>query len=192
MASPFTDLVRQAAAENTCVKVGCTTCGAGRFRSELRRLNEQSPHGLCTALWSVQLQEVVALPDWGDCLRWALHELEQVSPDDVDRLLTAWGENPNVPTCFLDWILYYVVRPMSSNRPVRAAWIKRCLVAATTTQNESLIESLIWTLGKNLVGLPEFYRLASASAVESQPVTLALRKTLMPKRDDAGNGSSMP
>jgi hypothetical protein len=115
-----------------------------------------------------------------------------VSPEDVDQLLTDWGKNPNVPIRFLDWILYYVVRPMSPNRAVRATWIERCLVVARATQDESLIESLIWTLGKGLVGLPEFYTLANALAVESQPVAIALRKTVVSKRDDAGNGSSMP
>ncbi len=48
------------------------------------------------------------------------------------------------------WNLFYFVRYLSESSEVRDSWITKCADLAVQSQDESLIESLIWTLRSNL------------------------------------------
>jgi hypothetical protein len=171
--NPFLGLVQRVVPENMCVSFPCTTCGAGQFRSELRSLNKEDDEGLTKALRQASIEELMALPKWGECLRWALHEIQRTS---VGPLLEVWLGQTNLPVQFIDYVLYYVVRHLPDTVSAKRTWIDRCIGVAVATGDESLTESIVFVLGHDVVNHPIFLSRATEMANHSRVVATALRK----------------
>jgi len=156
-----------------CTRVVCTTCGAGSYRKVLAEARQEDPMGFAEALASRPFECWLQFADCRGAVFHALNALGGSHP--VSQVLERWMTRPETPTWLLDAVLFDIVRTGRAESPIREVWLDRALQAAEVTQDGSLVESLVYTLGGttrehiSLLGLAE--RLAA-----SQPrVAKALR-----------------
>jgi hypothetical protein len=123
----------------------CTTCGATEFRSAMKQLGD----GLADELASLDLSALTEIPNWDETLRLVLDDIRKA--ELMDRVLTAWLPQLDRHIRVADLILFYYVRRGAINAPmsieVLQRWREKCIDLALQTSNESLVESLIYTLG---------------------------------------------
>ncbi|MBA3632043.1 MAG: hypothetical protein H0W58_04410 [Acidobacteria bacterium] len=155
MENQFAQLVQKSADLNWCVQIYCTTCGAMDFRNSLAEISQNDGSKLVEILSELDIEEFTQLQNWGECLRLAFYDLR--FPFLQTEILTEWLPKINDNIRFTDWILFYVVRYLPDNNEVRNAWISKCADLAVESQDESSIESLIWTLRADL---PKFKELS--------------------------------
>jgi hypothetical protein len=81
--------------------------------------------------------------------------------DSVTDVMERWITRLDTPTWLLDAVLFDIVRAARAESPIREVWVDRALQAAVVTEDVSLVESLVYTLGEatrehvSLVGLAE-------------------------------------
>jgi hypothetical protein len=96
----------------------------------------------------------MALSNWQDCLRVTFTDLQ---PQVQGRVLIAWLDAVGEDVGFADFVLFYLVRPLLFQPDVKEAWIRRGIQLALTTLDESLVETLVWTLGKGVRDHPPLF-----------------------------------
>ena len=149
-------------------------CGANEFRQALRERGTKVADDLAT----VDLDALEASPDWFNGVRLALDELQ--NPELKDRVFTAWLPQMDRHVRVADFVLLYCVRrgalfaPMSIE--LLRQWIAKCVDLASRTGDESLVESLIITLGHRYNEYPELAAVVGRLARVSRLVSVALRR----------------
>jgi hypothetical protein len=170
----FLELVAEAQRRDWCLRPGCTTCGAGKFRRALRDDIGQ----LAEDLASLDLDALERTPDWEGALRLGLDSLGAV--ERMDRALTAWLPQIDAHVRLADLILFYYVRRGTlfggMSRDVLEGWRGRCVEIACATSDASLVESLIYTLGDQLVNHPELADVIRVARERSPKVALAVQR----------------
>jgi len=140
----FLSLLHVARRNRWCTRP-CTTCGASDFRAELRQLGTE----LADDLADLDLSALEETPGWDDALRLAFDELQ--TPELKDQVLTMWLPQIDRHIRLADLVLFYYVRrgalfvPMSIE--IIQQWLAKCIELASQTGDESLVESLVYTLG---------------------------------------------
>jgi hypothetical protein len=174
----FLSLLRLARQNGWCTRPYCTTCAATDFRTALRQFGAE----LADDLAALDLMALEETSGWEDALRLALDELK--SPDLKDRVLTMWLSQIDRHIRLADLVLFYYVRrgavfaPMSIE--VLQQWSAKCIDLASQTSDESLVESLICTLGR-YKDYPELDAVVTDLVARgSQRVSLALRRQVQP------------
>jgi hypothetical protein len=174
----FLNLLHLARQNGWCTKPYCTTCAATDFRTALRQFGAELANDLAV----LDLSALEKMSGWEDALRLALDELQ--SPDLKDRVLTMWLPQIDRHIRLADLVLFYYVRrgalfaPMSIG--VLQQWSAKCIDLASQTSDESLVESLICTLGRY-----RDYPVLDAVVLDlvahgSRRVSLALRRQVQP------------
>ncbi len=153
MENQFVQLVQKSSKLNWCVQISCTTCGAMDFRNSLKEISQNSDSKLVEILSELNIEEFKQLQNWGECLRLAFYALR--FPFLQTEVLAKWLPKINDNIRFADWILFYFVRYLPEISEVRETWISKCADLAVDSQDESLIESLIWTLRSDLLKFKE-------------------------------------
>lgn len=148
MMNQFARLVKTSAELNWCVQISCTTCGAMDFRKSLQEISQNDPSKLIQILSDLDIAEFIKLQNWGECLRLAFYDLR--FPFRQAEILSEWLPDIEDHIRFADWNLFYFVRYLPENNEVRDSWISKCADLAVDSQDESLIESLVWTLRSDL------------------------------------------
>ena len=170
----FMSLLQLARRNRWCTKPYCTTCGASEFRAALRQLGAE----LADDLADIDLGLLEGTPDWADALRLALDELQNA--DLKDRVLASWLPLIDEHVRLADLVLFYYVRrgalfaPMSIE--VLRLWLTKCIDLALLTKDESLVESLLYTLGAGYREYPALDVVARGLARDSRRVSLALQR----------------
>lgn len=161
----FIAVINTANSRNWCVKPGgyCTTCGMADVHSALTEID------LDQALGSLDLEELWSMPDWDLFLQAASRHPEF----DRRRLLESWLPMIGHRTRFADVVLFYFVRRTT---PLFKPWIDACADVALHDGHESLIESLLYTIGDGIEEYPALSELARSMAPESMPIRRALWK----------------
>jgi hypothetical protein len=114
----------------------------------------------------------------GDALRLALDELQ--APSLKERVLTAWLPRLDQHIPLADLVLFYYVRhgalfaPMSLE--VLQQWLRKCVNLASHTRDESLVESLVYTLGTRYHEYPSLDAAIHDLASTSRRVSLAIQR----------------
>ena len=172
MENEYAKLVQKSAEMNWCVQIYCTTCGSMEFRQSLREISNNDYSKLVKLLSDLNIQEYTQLRNWDECLRLAFHDL----PFSFLRaeVLSNWLLIINENIRFADWNLFYFVRYLSKENNVRNEWISKCIVLAIKTQDESLIESLVWTLGSSVSEDKTLLELAKSKSASSTKIRNAL------------------
>jgi len=141
----FLEILERGRDNKWCMNLHCTTCGATEFRSAIKQLGE----GLADELASLDLSAFTEMPHWDKSLRLVLDDIRK--PELMDQVLTAWLPQLDQHIRVADLILFYYVcrgalfAPMSIE--VLQQWWDKCVDLAVQTGNESLVESLIYTIG---------------------------------------------
>ena len=141
----FLNILESARDNKWCMSLYCTTCGATEFRLAMKHLGD----GLADELASLDLSALTEMPNWDETLRLVLDDIRKA--ELMDRVLTAWLPQLARHIRVADLILFYYVRRGAINAPmsidVLQRWREKCVDLAVQTANESLVESLIYTLG---------------------------------------------
>src|SRR5947209_6249183 len=153
MVNEFAQLVETAAASDWCTRIYCTTCGNGEFRKSVTAIGDGIGFGLSDALADLDISQYTTLRNWDDCIRIAFLHLP--FPPQREKVLMRWLPQLDLNIRFADVVLFYVVRYLESDDPVRQAWISSCAKLAVKSNDTSLVESLVWVLGSQLLAFPE-------------------------------------
>ena len=170
----FLSLLQLASRNRWCTRPYCTTCGASDFRAALRELDTE----LSDELASLDLTALEETADWDDPLRLALDQLP--NPEMKDRVMKAWLPQLDRHIRLADIVLFYYVRrgalfaPMSIE--VLQQWLAKCIDLASKTDDESLVESLVYTLGTRYKEYPVLDSMVHNLASRSRRVFLALQR----------------
>lgn len=176
--NPFLDILTIAVQNHWCVKPFCTTCGANEFRNSLQVLAHSSHNSLVEALSMLDINELRIFPDWDDALRIALGEIKNAL--DMDKVLKGWLPHLDANVVLADIVLFYFVRrgalrvPMSIE--VLSEWLDACIALALRTYNESLLESLVYTLGSEIQDYKELWAAVVDISGKSRKIQLALQR----------------
>lgn len=173
------EIMRQAEEKNWCTRPGCTTCGSNEYRSALRSLNDGARKGLGSGLASVDLRELQTLRDWSDSVQIAL--VEAAASDQLDEVLEAWlPEIPAHPRV-ADLVLFYFVKRgaliAGMSVDILKTWVNACVELAVSTQDSSLIESLLYSAPDALKDHADGLEVAKSVARRNRKVRLALQRS---------------
>jgi hypothetical protein len=172
----FIEIIKAAEENDWCVNPFCTTCGSREFKDELRKLSEEHESGFIDALCAADLSDLQSSSNWRDALRITLGQIDDVK--DMDKVLKAWLPNlqSNIPLA--DFVLFYFCRGgllfSTMSGEVLGAWVDTCKQLAIKTKNESLIESLIYTLPEGIKYDQELMEVIKLAAVDSGTIRRAI------------------
>ena len=175
----FLEILDRVSQERWCVTPFCTTCGSRDYRIALRQMGSNSRPRLAESLSKLNLVELCRLREWDDALRIALGEISDAA--QMDEVLSAWLPAIKQHVAVADIVLFYFVRrgalfaPMSVE--VLRMWMDACVELACETHNESLVESLVYTLGRRVESSPELQRVVTLVSGSSQKVRLAVERS---------------
>ena len=151
-------MVQTASQLRWCTKPHCTTCGNREARARLKAIAFDAGFALANQLSELTPSEIVKLPNWDDCIRLAFFEIPLPGPQE--KVLTSWLHNLHNDVQFADVVLFYIIRSLPFRESIGKDWIEKCVSLAIDTKNESLIESVLWTLGAKAKNYPAFLELA--------------------------------
>jgi len=98
------------------------------------------------------------------------------APRPVSQVLERWITRLDTPTWLLDAVVFDVIRIGLAESPIREVWMDRALQAAEGTQDASLVESLVYTLGEGTREHVTLVGLAKQLAASQPRVAKALRR----------------
>lgn len=170
----FLEVLEEAREKGWCMSHFCTTCGAMEFRSALWKLGDE----IADDLASLDLDVLEDLPTWDETIRFALDEIKR--PKLMDQVLMAWQPQLDRHIRVADVVLFYYVRRGALFAPMSIKtlemWRDQCVELAIRTRDESLVDSLICTVG-HLAGYPELVVVIRELAAQgSRRITTALRR----------------
>jgi hypothetical protein len=130
---------------------------------------------LAKELFELPISEFVKLQYWEGHLRMAFHAVRD--PDLQASVLQRWLESPLKDVRFVDVVVFYLIRHGHLHAPVGDAWVKAAVALAEHTKDRSLVESLIWSLGRSIANYPTFASLARELGQQSPSIAKALNET---------------
>lgn len=149
MSNQFVEIVQKASRLGWCTRLYCTTCLNHELREEFRKLAGEVGFELAEQLAELAPSEVVLLPNWENRIRLAF--LQIALPGPQQKVLDAWANKLDREIRLADIVLFYVVRILPFGQYISSRWIDKCISLALETRDESLTESLIWTLGRKVI-----------------------------------------
>lgn len=173
-------LIDQARANRWCVKPDCTTCGAMEFRTELLRQLGQGEGEYCESLEAINLDELEKRPDWDRSIVITLGLL--ANGERKDRVLLAWLRQLDGHVRLADVVLFHLVRRGSLAASISPEtcrlWLEKCIDLAHRTRDESLLESILYTIGDEYMKYPELRKSIEEAQVRSNKIRQAIQKTM--------------
>ncbi len=164
--------MEHAAEMKWCVKPRCTTCGAQKFRGALRNLGGPLGGPVCDALCELSPVELVRLPRWDEALETAILDLRVEG--QVEAVLGAWLPHVGRTPRFDDVVLFRFVRFLGTTSPIRESWIKAAIPPAVAMKDHSLVESLLFVLGPDVIRFPKLATVATELAISSKQMRRVL------------------
>jgi hypothetical protein len=130
---------------------------------------------LADELLTLSIPEFLRLQYWNGHLRMAFfclrdHDLQALV---LRRWLTTFSDDVH----FGDVVVFYLVKPAHVGTDIGDAWIKKAVALAERTQDASLVESLIWTLGRSASAHTGLFTLATEMGQRSPSIAKALFET---------------
>ncbi len=129
---------------------------------------------LMRELLALPLDELRELLYWEDHLRMAFYFLRDREREA--EILRHWLAASGDDVEFVDTVVFYLIRPRHLGTDLATAWIDRAITLAVAAQHESLVESLVWTLGGSVSTNPRLAAIATAMASGSPKIARALIK----------------
>ncbi|HCC54227.1 MAG TPA: hypothetical protein DEQ20_04780 [Desulfobulbaceae bacterium] len=173
MSNPFIDIVRTANKNKWCTTPYCTTCIAREYRQALQDLGGGGlGGGLANALSKLKPSELTLEDNWQDALLTAIIDLPFSL--QLEGILKNWSEKLDEDINFTDFVLFKVIRNISSNSEIWKQWIDICISLAVRSHNFSLIESLLLVMGRKAVDQQELIEIAKEYAKSSRQMKRVL------------------
>lgn len=141
---------------------------------EFLRLRGWREH-LAEEMLTLPISDFLKLQYWDGHLRMAFFCLRE--HDLQAQALESWLQSFDDGIRFADVVLFYLVKPSYVGTPVGDAWIQKTVALAEQTKDLSLVESLVWTLGRSASNHPAFVSLAKELSQYSPSITKALNET---------------
>lgn len=179
-ANPFLEAVWCADEHGMCISAGCSECGALEFRRSLATLDglpidqpvnqrpiasADAPSKVASALMTVDFQLLRLAPHWYDALDVALFHCRDRG--DLQYVIDQWLSRMDIPIRILDLVLFRHARYAFPQPRLADLWIERCLDAAATSGDETLVESLILSCPERVGADPRALRTAIEVASRS-------------------------
>jgi hypothetical protein len=188
----FLDLLKTAKRENWCTKPGCTTCGSTQYRSALQKLASQDGTPLARAMAEADPGQVMLAMCNPDAVIMATRFLHR---GQLDEVLSAWlpglGPNPRLA----DHVLFYLIRSgtlISGISPeVARSWVDACFDVALNGRDNSLVESLLYTVPERCQERDGFMALA-AELGEGNPRVKRAMNRLVPGTQETAPRNPQP
>jgi hypothetical protein len=175
----FLKAIRLARENRWCTNPVCTTCGAHDFCAVLKK---RGLGNLADDLATVDLNALRRNGEWRDPLRLALDQL--ASPELEDRVFLAWYPQLDSQIAVADLVLFYFVRRGALFAPMSVEVLTKrrdkCVELACKTHDESLLESLIYTLGHSYRRNAVLNAVVKEKSVTSKRVLVAARRNDFP------------
>jgi hypothetical protein len=131
---------------------------------------------LAKELLDLPLGDFVKLKYWDGHLRMAFHAMSD--SDLQSAVLTHWLESGWNDARFMDLVAFYIIRPRHLHTEIGDAWIRASVALAESTNDRSLVESLVWILGRSISEYPSFATLAHELGQQSSLISKALNETV--------------
>lgn len=173
MSNLLLDIIAQAHEQGWCTEPYCTTCGSLDYRKKLREFAGDLGGPLANALEDIDIGKLTAIPNWRGALDIAFMTLP-LGRIQAEGALRCWLSKLADHIDFADHVLFRIVRFLPPASELKAQWIKSCLGIATTTQNHSLVESLILILENKATGYPSLMEAATKHAQTSRQMRRVL------------------
>ena len=137
-----------------------------------RRITQER---LAAELLDLPISEFVKLKYWEGHLRTAFYALRDV--DLQAAVLQRWVESPLEDVRFVDVVIFRFIRHSHLYTPIGDAWIRTAIELAEQTKDWSLVETLVWTLGRSISEHQAFASLARELSQQSPSILKALNET---------------
>ena len=176
--NPFFEILTEAVQNNWCIDPDCTTCGAQDFRRALHSPTALRNQSLTDVLKSLEINELRNFRCWEGTVRIALNEIRNAS--DMDQILQAWIPQLSENIRLADIVLFHFIRRGALFTPVSIEvwqkWVDNCISLAFATKDESLLESLVYTLGSSIKNNLELWELIVQASKNSRSLQRALEQ----------------
>lgn len=202
MSNSFLEVLAEAEERRWCFTPFCG-CYAPRFRSAVESIND-----LQAAFETMDLHELTSHGRWCNAVRIAAIDRRQRSNSnsrsrgfsdavrtgaihcgqalDWDSILSLWLSFARTHVRFADLVFYHLVRRVPCRRETRNNWLDTCIELARRTQNTSLVESLIYVLGIEIMQYPDILKHAITESSRCGLLRTALVKAhLRPSLEDS-------
>jgi hypothetical protein len=171
------EALERAKAEALCTKPVCTTCGAGPYRA-LMRAAATNKRRFVADLQQLDLSRWLEFGEPRGAMAFAIDAVEE--PRSRAQVLSYWLDGRSIPVWLYDAVIFDVLRLQEVAEPVRSQWLDAAEGVAIELGHNSLIESLLWTLGSGAVLRPWLLAQASLMAKNDHRVQRALQAAKVP------------
>ena len=154
-----------------CWRERCGTCGNQDYRREIKALMarlEVDPTELLVQIDPLAFQ---FQPNWGNGMAILFEELH-LRKQEMDSVLSAWLNRDPLPVRLMDEVLYY----LSPTGEIGMRWLDRSIRSAITSDDTSLIETLLLKLEVRVHHYPDLVEKAFAKKRESKSIRRLLKR----------------
>jgi hypothetical protein len=134
---------------------------------------------LAKALSNLSINELKTLVGWEGAIRLALDEIREA--ESMDVVLRAWLPQLKENILIADIVLFYYVRRgavfATMSIGILREWIDSCVNLAIVSRNDSLLESLVYTLGSRIIDYDALNSAIKERAANSRKIQLAIERS---------------
>ncbi len=167
-------VLHEAGVRRWCTKPVCTTCGATQFREALCSSGLTSPLAMMKALEGMELSAWYDVDYPGGALNLAFKHLSNVQ--QVDRVLANWRMRIAGHVCVIDSVVFHIVRRGLSSPAEAEAWLSLARAEALASRDPSLLETLVYALGRNITSDTALFDVAKVKRRGYSPLQRALNR----------------
>jgi hypothetical protein len=173
ISSTIADVIEQARRDHWCTKRHCATCEPTSWCSAVQEL-AQRPERFARDLARLPVHAWYDLPELGGAIYHAFSVLPR--RDLVDQVLQSWLTQLEGHVRIADAVTFYVIREGLSSERLRHEWLRRSESMAVETKDPSLLETLLYALGDEIVDHPQLLRAAELMRRGHAPLDRALKR----------------
>ena len=175
MKDQFLDIIIKAEEFNWCLTPYCTTCGNTPFGEEIKRIcGGDLFANLPLFLKDIDLDKFTKSKRCYEVLKLIIIQVK--FPFFWKDVLESWYPKISHYVRLADVVLYYLIKNFSKESEIRKLWIDKCIDMAIKFEDESLVESLILVLKKDMKKNNTIYTLANNMSVNSIKIKKVLKK----------------
>ena len=131
---------------------------------------------LADELLTLPIPEFMRLKYWVEHLRMAFFCLRD--RDLQASVLHRWIAMFCDDVRFADVVVFYLIKPAHVGTDVGNVWIHKAIILAESSRDVSLVESLVWAVGRLISAHPSLLTLATDLGQRSPTITKALDEAL--------------
>ena len=147
--------------------IGLAKC---KFEAEFIKFFGIQEQELVHFIANINISSLQGSSNWKDAILMSLEVISMNGGDGIDRVLKSWIPSLEENIELADMVLYY---GFWMTDEVLDHWVEECKRLAIITENESLIESLIYRLGVRVKDDESLKKVIDKKLIESEKVKRA-------------------